>query len=207
MAPNGKVLKGYIKTENAILYMVLAAAISFVGGVAFSTYKTTRSLPAMPGQPPTSSPAASQMPLTQEQSQQLAALIQATETTPEDVNAWTQLGHFYFDVGKHAEAVDAYEKSLELDANRPDVWTDLGVMYRRTNNPQKAVESFDRALSLNSRHEIAMFNKGVVLMHDLNDPKAALKSWENLLRMNPNAKTPSGQLIKSLVNELQKKNP
>ncbi len=206
MASNEKALKGYIKTENMIMYMVLAIAISFIGGVAFSTYKSTRNLQAAPDPATASSPESSQVPLSQEQSQKLDALIQATQATPENVNTWTQLGHFYFDSGNHAKAVQAYEKSLELDASRPDVWTDLGVMYRRTDNPKKAVESFDRAISLNAHHEIAMFNKGVVLMHDLKDPEAALSSWETLIQVNPNAKTPSGQLVKSLVAELKKSN-
>jgi tetratricopeptide (TPR) repeat protein len=117
------------------------------------------------------------------------------------------LGHFYYDVGRIKEAIEAYQKSLSLDADRPDVWTDLGVMYRRNGNPEKAIESFDRALSINSRHEAAMFNKGVILMHDLNDTKAALDAWELLVQINPDAKAPNGRLVRTLVTELKKNNP
>ena len=81
--------------------------------------------------------------------------------------AWSQLGHLYFDTGQLAPAIEAYRSSLGLDSRQPDVWTDLGVMYRRNGEPQKAIECFDQALNINQHHEIALFNKGVVLMHDL----------------------------------------
>ena len=142
--------------------------------------------------------------MTQEQSQTLAALLQVTKTTPDNVNAWTQLGHLYFDSGQHQKAIEAYEKSLELDAKRPDVWTDLGVMYRRAGDPKKAIEKFDRALSINPQHEIARFNTGVVLMHDLNDVDGALRAWEELLQINPLAQTPGGQPVQTMVDQLKK---
>ena len=145
--------------------------------------------------------------MTQEQSQTLAALIQATQTTPDNVNAWTQLGHFYFDTAQPEKAIQAYEKSLELDGSRPDVWTDLGVMYRRNGDPTQAVKCFDRALALNARHEVALFNKGVVLMHDIKDAQGALKAWEKLVEVNPNAQTPNGQSVKSMIEQVKAGNP
>ena len=49
-----------------------------------------------------------------------------------------------------------------------------------------------------------MFNKGVVLMHDLNDKPGALASWEALVKVNPNAKAPNGQLVSNLIAGLKK---
>ncbi len=201
MASKNQSLEGYIKTSNLYLCILVALALGFLGGVLFSTYRYSRgaAAPVQAGAAPSGG-----APLSQDQSQQLAALIQATETTPDNVNAWTQLGHFYFDSGQHRKAIAAYEKSLALDDSRPDVWTDLGVMYRRAGEPQKAIEEFDRALTLNRQHETAMFNKGVVYMHDLNDMENALKSWEALLQVNPVAQTPGGQSVQSLVDQLKK---
>jgi cytochrome c-type biogenesis protein CcmH/NrfG len=198
MGSTPKELKGYIKTENVILIVLVAVALGFIGGVAFSAYRTS----GQSGTVPSLAQEAS-MPLTPQQSSQLNQLINMVNTNPQDLNAWTQLGHLYFDTDQPELAVDAYEKSLDLDANRPDVWTDLGVMYRRSNKPKKAIKAFDRALALNGRHEIALFNKGVVLMHDLKDAKGALASWEKLTGINPQAKTPGGQLVNELVDQLK----
>lgn len=202
MPGSTKPLSGYVKTSNMYLIVMVALAAGFLGGVLFSSYRTSGVAsvnrgPGLPGTPP----------ISQEQSQALTALLQATRTAPKDVNAWTQLGHLYFDTGQYEKAVQAYEKSLELDSSRPDVWTDLGVMYRRTGNPTRAVECFDRALSIDSGHETALFNKGVVLMHDIKDSRAAIEAWEKLVQINPNAQTPDGRTVKSMVEQLRNANP
>lgn len=199
MADAQKITKGYIKTENLMLFIIVSLAVGFVGGVVFSAY---RAAPGVSGS--ASAPTSASAPMTRQQQDTLAALVKATETTPENVNAWTQLGHFYFDSGQFQKAIEAYKKSLDLDERRPDVWTDLGVMYRRSGNPDQAIASFDRAIELNPNHEVAHFNKGVVLMHDKNDVKAALSIWEKLLKINPGAKTPSGQPVQTMVDQLRK---
>lgn len=208
MAQGAQTLKGYVKTSNMYLISLLTLSIGFLGGVLFSSYRMASIAPVHQGMPaPRTMPGAapsSKVPLTKEQSDTLAALVEATKATPDNVQVWTQLGHLYFDLGQPEKAVDAYEKSLALDPNRPDVWTDLGVMYRRSGKPKKAIESFERALSLNNRHETAMFNKGVVLMHDLDDPDAAVAAWEDLVKINPNAQAPNGQLVRNMISGLKK---
>jgi cytochrome c-type biogenesis protein CcmH/NrfG len=199
MTQSSKPLKGYIKTESMILVVVVTLMVGFLGGVVFSAYRTSSRLP-MPGD----SQATGGLPLSPEQSRQISALEDQTRQNPKDVEALTQLGHLYFDTGQPVKAIEAYEKSLALDSSRPDVWTDLGVMYRRNNDPQKAVETFEKALSLKPDHQIALFNKGVVLMHDLNDLPGALESWDKLVIINPQAQTPGGDSIAELVRELKK---
>jgi cytochrome c-type biogenesis protein CcmH/NrfG len=204
MAGTSKTIKGYVKTENMILFLFVAIGIGFLGGVVFSAWRASGEMPVSTG---SNQQAAAKPPISMEQRQTLDALIKATQTTPDNVKVWTQLGHLYFDIGESDKAIDAYVKSLELDSNRPDVWVDLGVMYRRSGDAKNAVRSFEQALAFNQRHEIALFNLGVVQMHDLKDAKAALESWGQLVKINPQAKTPSGQLVKSLLAELKKNNP
>jgi cytochrome c-type biogenesis protein CcmH/NrfG len=202
MSGSTNALSGYVKTSNMYLFVLVALAAGFLGGVVFTSYRTS-SVASVPGNPGL----AGTTPISQEQSQALAALLQATRTTPDNVNAWTQLGHLYFDTEQYEKAIQAYEKSLELAPSRPDVWTDLGVMYRRAGNPKRAVECFDRALSIDAGHETALFNKGVVLMHDIKDAPAALQAWEKLIQINPDAQTPDGRPVKSMVEHFRNANP
>lgn len=202
MAGSTKALSGYMKTSNMYLIVMVALVAGFFGGVVFSSYRASSVTP-MPGNP--GHPGAP--PVSQEQSQALTALLQATRTTPDNVNAWTQLGHLYFDIAQYEKAIQAYEKSLALDPSRPDVWTDLGVMYRRTGDPTQAVKCFDRALSIDAGHETALFNKGVVLMHDIKDLNAALQAWEKLVQVNPDAQTPDGRKVKTMIEQVKKANP
>ena len=186
-----KKIPGYIKSENVIWFVVAALLAGFVGGVAFGIYKS--GAVAVSGQP--GAPAA----MDETRQQAIDSLKAQTQKNPDDVQAWIQLGHNYFDANLPNDAIAAYEKALAIQPNNADVWTDLGVMYRRSGRPEKAVEAFDRAIAIDPKHEISRFNKGIVLFHDLKDEKGALAAWEALLAINPEASSPSGQSVKELV--------
>jgi len=118
---------------------------------------------------------------------------------PQDIEAWVHLGNVYFDTDQFPKAIDAYEKALALKPDSPDVWTDLGIMYHRDGRPQKAIECFDQAMVIDPRHEHARFNKGIVLIHDMQDQTGAIQAWEELLEINPLAMASNGQSVDEMV--------
>jgi len=132
-------------------------------------------------------------------------LIQEQEVSrnPENVAAWTQLGNLYFDTNNFKKAIWAYKKSLTLNPNNANAQTDLGVMYRRNGQSTKAIKAFDKAIQIDPAHEIARFNKGIVLLHDLNDKNGAIKTWEELVQINPDALTPGGKSLAELIKLLK----
>jgi tetratricopeptide (TPR) repeat protein len=77
-------------------------------------------------------------------------------------------------------------------------------MYRRTGKPDKSIECFDKALARDPGHQIALYNKGIILMHDLKDPEAALSVWQTLVGIHPDAKTPTGEPMIDLVEQLKR---
>ncbi|NNF98579.1 MAG: tetratricopeptide repeat protein [Desulfobacteraceae bacterium] len=184
-----------------MLVALLSLAIGFLLGVVFTVYRSGSSAPVAvtqtPGQPPQTSQG---MP---DRSAEIAALEDETVKNPGSASAWTSLGNIYFDTAQHAKAIRAYEKALEIFPNNPDVWTDLGVMYRRNQQPEKAVAAFDKAIELSPKHEISRFNKGIVLLHDLEDMQGAIASWELLLSVNPNAKAPNGQPVSEMIKQFK----
>lgn len=124
------------------------------------------------------------------------------EQEPGSAALWAKLGDLYFDSGQHYEAIDAYKASLAIEPENSHVLTDLGVMYRRTDRPKLAVESFDKAIEASADNYTPYFNKGIVLYYDLHDKDAAIKSWQQLLDRNPNARTPSGKPLREMIQEL-----
>jgi tetratricopeptide (TPR) repeat protein len=72
-------------------------------------------------------------------------------------------------------------------------------MYRRANRPEDAVREFERAIAIDPKLENAYFNKGIVLLHDLDDRKGAIRAWEALLEINPVAMAPNGQSVDELI--------
>jgi cytochrome c-type biogenesis protein CcmH/NrfG len=192
-----KKISGYIKTENVIWFVVASLLFGFVVGVAFGIYKS-----GTIADPHESGPSAG---MDIERQQAIDTLKAQTEKNPQDIKAWIDLGHQYFDADLPGPAVDAYEKALAIAPDNANVWTDLGVMYRRSGSPDKAVDAFDRAITIDPTHEISRFNKGIVLFHDLKDEKNALAAWESLLALNPNAKSPGGQTVRELVEHIKQK--
>jgi cytochrome c-type biogenesis protein CcmH/NrfG len=123
---------------------------------------------------------------------------------PGDQAAWIELGNLYFDTHQARKSITSYEKAVAMGPVSADVWTDLGIMHREAGEAKKAVETFDTALKLNPAHENALYNKGVVQLHDLKDRAGATATWEKLLTVNPGAKNPEGRSMRSMVDELKK---
>jgi len=205
--------KDYVKKSTLLLACLATLAAGFIGGIVYSAYKTPAAV-SMLGQVPAQVSGQAPVPLTgqqpgpdprlaQERAGAIEALLKETAANPGNVKAWIDLGNNYFDIGQQQESIAAYEKALALDPQNADVWTDMGVMYRRSGQSQKALEAFNKAIAINPRHEVAYFNKGVVLMHDLNDPKGAAEAWAELVRVNPQAKSPGGISIKDMVDKLR----
>jgi tetratricopeptide (TPR) repeat protein len=190
-----------VKKETLWLAVSIALVIGFIGGVVFGVYKSGTNTSMQKSM--ISQPAVKEKEISVESAAQIFQLEKMTKETPNDAAAWTNLGNLYFDTGNPEKAITAYTKSLALRPNNANVLTDLGIMYRRTGKPKKAIEAFDKAAKINPKHERALFNKGIVLMHDLNDLDGAIGAWEELVKRNPTATSPTGQSVKNLVEKLK----
>jgi cytochrome c-type biogenesis protein CcmH/NrfG len=198
---------GYVKQETVLIVALIALIVGFVGGVTYSSFKFGTEAPMQTSIPPQQTledrEASAKQADTIESRKKIESLEKETSQNPENVKAWIQLGNLYFDTNRFQKAIRAYKRSLELDQNNPDVWTDMGVMYRRNGQPIAAIEAFENAIEVDPNHETSRFNKGIVLMHDLNDREGAMKAWEGLIKVNPFASTPNGQPVTELVQKLK----
>jgi cytochrome c-type biogenesis protein CcmH/NrfG len=184
--------------KQGVSYGVIAMAFvaGILVGVLLTLYKTGGSLPADPHQHV-------EQKKSRNHSDEIAGLEFKTSQNPADIAAWIQLGNLCFDSDLPDKAIAAYDKALALNPNNADVLTDQGVMYRKAGKYDKAVQSFDKAIAVDHKHEIARFNKGIVLMHDLNNPKGAIQAWEELLAVNPLAMAPNGQSIDEMLKKMK----
>ena len=182
----------YIKRETALLIALMAMFVGFIGGVVFGAFQFKTVAPPAHNQP--------------EESAKNEAVERAKAETlknPKNFSAWVQLGNLYFDHGDNSDAIDAYVKALAISPNNANVLTDLGVMYRRNGDPEKAVETFDKAIAADPKHEQSRFNKGIVLLHDLNKKEEAIKAWKGLTDINPMAMAGNGLSVDELIRKFQ----
>ncbi len=197
MAEKKEIGNGYVKKETMLIAILISLGVGFLGGATLSSFKFKEgeSTPARSMQQQVTQ----NNEMTPDQNNRISTLEMETSLKPENVGAWIQLGNLYFDTNQFEEAIKAYKKALELEPNDPNVWTDLGVIYRRSGKPRQAIEAFDKAIELDPSHELSQLNKGIVLMHDLDDIQGAIKAWEELVKVNPSAKTSTGQLLKDVI--------
>jgi cytochrome c-type biogenesis protein CcmH/NrfG len=184
------------KTNQLLTYFVIFA-FGFVTGIGFTVIKskTPESAPStITGEQP---------PHSEETRQAILNLEAEVTANPENFQSWVRLGHLYYDTDQPEKAIAAYNKSLELHSGDANLLTDLGVMYRRTEQPEKAIELFNKAIKKEPDHQPSRFNKGIVLMYDLNDPAGAVEAWEGLLKINPEAKSADGQPIREFVDQIK----
>ena len=175
--------------QTAMIVASVTFVLGFIVGAGFAVYKTNLN-----------SDGASNSSKAIDYAQKAKALEAEVINNPENMEAWIQLGHVYFDTGKYDKAINAYEKALKLNPRNADVLTDLGIMYRRSGQPDKAIEAFNKAIAVDPKHETSRFNKGIVLMHDLKDRDSAIRAWEELLEINPLAMAGNNQSVDQLVN-------
>ncbi len=84
-----------------------------------------------------------------------------------------------------AEAIDAYDRALCIDPQRPEVLINCGTLHYEDGNLEKASEYFRRALALDAENALAHFNLGSV-MEELGELEAARQHLRQAVRLDPN---------------------
>jgi cytochrome c-type biogenesis protein CcmH/NrfG len=186
-----------VNKQTFYISIFIVFIAGFLSGVGFTVYKLDTT-PALP-----SSDSAQQTGTSQQEQQAILNLEAEVTANPENYNAWTQLGHLYFDSDQYNKAIGAYNKSLELHSGDANLWTDLGVMYRRAGQSDKAIEAFDKAISMNATHEPSRLNKGIVLFYDFGKTEEALATWEAVLALNPESRTANGTHLHEFIAQIK----
>jgi cytochrome c-type biogenesis protein CcmH/NrfG len=180
-----------MKKETAILGIVIAFIIGFIAGAV--VFGLTRGSGTQRGASVAQKGPSPEM--TQEMDQavpnpaEVAAKTQAlkdiVQKDPKNLSAWAELGNIYFDTNQPHEAIDAYSKYLALKPDNADVRTDMGIMYRKLGDFDRALKEFRTAAQNDPKHVNSRYNIGIVLLHDKQDIKGAIKAWEDYLKVDP----------------------
>jgi tetratricopeptide (TPR) repeat protein len=64
--------------------------------------------------------------------------------------------------GKHQEAMEAFNKAIDLDPNYAGAYVGRGTVYQILGDNQQAIRDFGRAIELNSKYAQAYFRRGFV---------------------------------------------
>ncbi|MGD0915324.1 MAG: tetratricopeptide repeat protein [Thermodesulfobacteriota bacterium] len=182
-----------MKKETAILAIVIALLVGFVSGATVAILKVKgRDEKVAMVQKPQMSPQIAQIPTPQgspsiELSSKIQALKEIVKKDPKNLPAWVELGNLYFDSDHPREAIEAYSEYLAAKPDDADVRTDRGIMFRKLGAFDRALEEFRKAAQTDPNHVNSRYNIGLVLLHDKQDIKGAIKAWEEYLKVDPNS--------------------
>jgi tetratricopeptide (TPR) repeat protein len=86
------------------------------------------------------------------------------------------------------KAIASYKKVLEINPKNLDAKTDLGICYAEgTNSPMQGIMMLREVVQENPKHEMALFNLGVLSIKSAQYDKA-VDRFEKVLELNPNNK-------------------
>ncbi len=181
-----------MKKETAILAIVIAFIVGFITGAVVAILKGRGAVerPVMAQKAPVSQAVpvpAEPAPSPVEAAAKIQTLKDILQKDPKNLLAWVELGNSYFDTNQPQESIEAYSKYLAIKPDNPDVRTDMGIMYRKLGDYDRAIKEFRTAAQNDPKHVNSRYNTGLVLLHDKQDIKGAIKAWEEYLKVDPNS--------------------
>ena len=172
-------------TTSSTTWAIISVACLVLGlAVGYVVFGTGSPPPVVTPAPQTqAAPTTPQAAILDERSVQALRDILARD--PRNLQAATQLGNLYYDAGRYAEAIPAYQQALALDPANVNVSTDLGTALYYSGRPDEALAQYEKSLAIDPGHAQTLFNQGIVRLDGKQDSPGALQSWEKLLASNP----------------------
>jgi tetratricopeptide (TPR) repeat protein len=183
--------KGTILLSSAVILCCVSFALGFVSSSLLNDFRQVSSVQQRgPSAVNQQNPGGNNG-----ETDHIAILREEALKNPSDALRWTRLGDACYDAGKPDQAIEAYQQSLKLSPENADVMTDLGSMYRMKGQPEQAVQMYEQALAVHPGHRNAVFNKGVTLMLDMEQPENAVLFWRSILAQYPDMVIAQGQRL------------
>ena len=193
-----------MKKETVILAVVIAFLVGFITGATVAILKGKKGVegPAMVQKPQTAPMPAPPGPSPLEVASKIETLKEIVKKDPKNLPAWVELGNLYFDSNQPKEAIEAYSQYLAIKPDNADVRTDMAIMYKNLGDFNRALDEFRKAAQSDPKHVNSRYNIGIVLLHDKQDIKGAIKAWEEYLKVDP--KSERAERVRAQMANLKK---
>lgn len=109
-------------------------------------------------------------------------------------------GNSYFDSGNYKDAINSYQKALDIDSGNVDVRVDMGIAYFNLNYIDEALREFKKGTEVNPKHSKAWYNLGIAYKKK-NDISSFKNAWENFLKVSPDS--PEAKSVKKELESLK----
>jgi len=98
--------------------------------------------------------------------------------------AWVDKGASLAALGKHVDAIQCYDRALEINPRRVITWRNKGLSFYDMGRFEDAIKCFEKALQINPGNAHVWNHKGVSLA-ELGRSEEAVQCFEKVLQINP----------------------
>ena len=98
---------------------------------------------------------------------------------------WFNEGYDLYNQGRYEEAIECYNKALEIDPDYGDAWNNKGIVLDDLGRYEEAIECYNKALEIDPDNAYVWNNKGVSLYH-LGRYEEAIECYNKALEIDPN---------------------
>jgi len=111
-------------------------------------------------------------------------LIEYLTTELTDYSAWFNLGFAYMKLHKYDEAVDSFNKVIDIKPDAYFAWSNLGISYSILKKYDLALAAFKKATEIKSDDDGSWFDLGLTYLK-LNRHKEAIEAWKKAVEIKP----------------------
>lgn len=90
-------------------------------------------------------------------------LVNNKTAVKEWVKPWMNKGIVLAQMGDFEEAIECFNKALQINPMDINVWYNKGVALKKTEHYDKAINCFDKIIEINPKYAKAWYNKGKIL--------------------------------------------
>ncbi|MGK7928463.1 MAG: tetratricopeptide repeat protein [Spirulina sp.] len=97
---------------------------------------------------------------------------------------WFNLGNALLYLGRLKEALDSFDKALQIQPDDHEAWNNRGFALSNLGRLEEAIASYDKALQIQPDFHLAWFNRGIAL-GNLGKLEEAIASYDQALQIQP----------------------
>ncbi|MDP8205917.1 MAG: tetratricopeptide repeat protein [Candidatus Electryonea clarkiae] len=106
------------------------------------------------------------------------------EIYPDDYEAWYSLGSLYIRIGKHLDAVECYDRVMELNGPDMDILVRQATVLSLAKEYEKAIKAYERMYYLQPNDDLIPFTIGGLYL-ELGDSLRADSAFKMATELNP----------------------
>ncbi|MEI6065032.1 MAG: tetratricopeptide repeat protein [Pseudanabaena sp. ELA748] len=115
---------------------------------------------------------------------QIKAYLEEEPDSEERSSLWFEKGSIHAAANGHEEALDSYDKALQLKPDHHKAWYNRGNVLSNLGRYEEAIDSYDRALEVKPDKQEAWCNRGIALSN-LGRYEEAISAYDQTIEIKP----------------------